>query len=837
MQPTQPTQPTNSRTPSAGRARASRHSRVIASIATTASAALVLSMAPAYAAARPDVSSATSSSSSETIDDSIGTGGIGVRAQRATKSGRSAIGLAEIAGKPLRGAKVSLRTRSGTPISLRGSAKTNKSGVFSVTSAATIPASFYVEVTGGKFGKKRNQATLSAMGSRKEVGQYVNLVTTVAAKYSKQHPGLSFKKVNKKVARFLGMPAGKQVFALGQQTGVRSSAFTPKKFLTAANRNGGFSAYTSALAAKAGRSGSAKHFRPSSYGAPEFVSGIMSDLLEDGVKNIINGIACDNGASSVGVLAMFFGCADDDRTDEVINAVNKGFDQMTSALTDISQQLTNLNIKMDQELLVGAYRSANLTELQTEIPNWNLEMKVVAGTKAAPFKKLSRGARVSEMCDAAYPDNDYVKGYNQTAFDACKGAAISAAKFKDWFAGLFAGLTGYAQNGQVGNLLMPLFVRTATAGGTRMMTGKDANSLDDLYSSYLRLMLNGLANTVSWLSFESLYQNGTTGKGCTLPASYNGSALPIAFNNPCTGAVTINATRSVLRVISQNGPSRNLPDEIVINPSADSYRGTAWWPYPLDMTAQSSHDSPDYPFYPGYPRPGKPGNPGRSYTPDFMTKLSAWARTDRAAGLAVDLNVPLTFRLPTEDQARGLVDAVTVAFRSSSTSDAGFHGVHGANAGMQEAGFVGTGDTAVNLHWYDLITGVDNYSVNTREENCSLWPETPQQPSVYFCSRPGFNNTNFSGLWGTHYFKMTDRPYQLDHIGHVECERRPESTDISPGPNPRAPDNRICIGLRGPNGNSDKGYYSVLVADQRVMWAHSDFQEWIGKPIPAAHGK
>lgn len=287
---------------------------------------------------------------------------------------------------PVIGARVRIVDARGKAVKLlpRSTSKTAQGGTFLVA-VRKLPKSFLILASGGRQNGKAFHGTMAAYG----IGgtQYVNPVTTLVHAYRVAHPARNAAQVVKAVKQTLGIPPTAN---LTTDLKFTDHLFDAQKFLA----RGGFDQTVRRLV-RTVHIGGRQLFR-GEFGP----SGIGTDLLKWGGKELANGAVSYLGGAGLGWLLGAAGITED-ATAKQLEEIKGSLDQINNKLTEIGQKLNDLNVKADQQLL--ATTVVSLRAARTAITGKSADIKYIAQMASLPHEKTYLESKACGTLADLYP--------------------------------------------------------------------------------------------------------------------------------------------------------------------------------------------------------------------------------------------------------------------------------------------------------------------------------------------------------------------------------------------------------------------------------------------------
>jgi hypothetical protein len=287
---------------------------------------------------------------------------------------------------PVVGARIRIVDGRGKTVKLLGpsTSKTGPSGTFLVA-VRKLPKTFKILASGGRQSGKAFHGTLSASGTRGT--QYVSPVTTIIDAYRAAHPARKAALVVSAVKQTLGIPASAN---LTTDLRFTNHLFDAQKFLA----HGPFDRTVRRIV-RTVQVGGKQLFR-GQYGP----SGIGTDLLKWGGKQLANGAVSYLGGLGMGWLLGAAGITED-ATAKQLDEIKGSLDQINNRLTEIGQQLKDLNGKADQQLL--ATTVVSLRAARTAITGKSADIKYIAQMASVPHDKAYLESKACATLADLYP--------------------------------------------------------------------------------------------------------------------------------------------------------------------------------------------------------------------------------------------------------------------------------------------------------------------------------------------------------------------------------------------------------------------------------------------------
>lgn len=686
------------------------------------------------------------------------------------------LGVATVAGKPVVHARVRVFARGhasraskrggkrpwyGHNLRLAKAVRTNKHGGF--TSAVRgLPRQYLVKVSGGKVGRRPFRKTLYALAQSNERGVVVNPVTTVAAAFSRQHPRTGTRKSTRRIGRLLGIPAlTGGTMALGQATGVESTAFSPRRFMAAANRRRGglprFAKRLARLAAhpRARRSYVNKLRRPvsqpgyprtskprkprkkgKSAGAPVAgaSSSLASSILGGVLKTAIYSASCSLAGPSLPSNMLCGGGGD-------AAGVAQQIDDLETSVVDIQNTLDAMQVQLQaieddevEQAYSDAYDFAGVDPVNTLVQSASSDLNLLNASNPSPssgFEPEPSATSISAQCAAVYP-NLYTN--NSDPYDVCVDFLTQATTFAasptDYFSTLYESLTG-AGNQPQDNLLAYTYQQVLTGGGDTPVPQSSLADVQNNIGQVVQLQANAFAILANAQTFQYMVTTGdqpscpdTTVSG-TFPAD-----TPIDVADVCAVAETSLFEAAVETDVAG---SVDVPPAGAV---ADPRTNYIWWGYPVDLS-NATTSSGSYPFYPG----------AASGTYSISGGLIAVASaTTPQSILAADPSYKFLFADSTQAQT---------IFKNLAAPSGG-----SLDTALADLGFVGLGGSAYGLSWDNLGVAVNANGYSTTSE----WNSSTHE-AYMTCAQGSY--PNISGQFQCTSVEVTDGGYYGDPVPGV----------------------------------------------------------------------
>ena len=332
------------------------------------------------------------------------------------------------ANTPLVGARVSIvRAGGGTMKLLRGStARTTATGTFLVA-VRTLPRGFRIVVAGGRRNGRPFRGTLVAAGT--SATAYVSPVSTILTAYRKARPKITQARAIAAVKRTLGIPASAN---LTTDLRFTNQLFDAGKFL----RQGAFDRAVLTVVRRA----TAR--RKLAFRGRAALRGLGTELLKWGGKQLASGAVSYVGGLGMGWVLGQLGIQSGASVQ--LEDIKDALDKISSQLTELGLQLTDLNKKADEQLLATLVASLRNAESATTGKLGDLQS--IADMAASKPDKAYLESQACEKLAGLYPlasgtlDYGYVPDLLNRAFFPAPGvkplteAFLNVVKNKSrWF--------------------------------------------------------------------------------------------------------------------------------------------------------------------------------------------------------------------------------------------------------------------------------------------------------------------------------------------------------------------------------------------------------------------
>lgn len=779
------------------------------------------------------------------------------------------MGIADLNEMPVRNGRVTVRTLTGQRLAVRGPLRrTGRTGVFHVQ-VRHLPEFFLVEVRDGRFGhRSMGGRVLRSIGWARERGEVVNQASTIAA-YNltthsraqlRQHPKRLTHKATRQTARLLGLHNPRHRFSLGLAGRTRSVAYDPGRAFGHAQRHG-FNRTLKRLGRQASLGVGHRDFAPRHYlgasplgsrsksksqalGVAPACEGVTDCLLvvlkNTAVSLVGSGVQAGicKTTSGVPVVASLTGCGTSQDISQILSLLNA----MNEQITNLEAQMTEVLAMLAQGGQTAAFNNSGLKQLDGVYEAWLMDLLELSdpAVTVQPLSVLPAASSVAQICTAAYTTSaqipDPYDGYSftQTPYAACQDAGnntgdyLGATPTGAWATSIFQALTGYGPGYAPDDLLAPTYQTGVSAGGTKMITGADQNTLNQLLSSFVGMQAAAYQSALAWQTFESAWTGQqVTCPNTPLPSQFtNPENQPLSMTGPCATTVTALFETSVEAYIMQNlGPRSVLPAATVL----DTYNSVGaadvpvWWSAAVDVTAAS--------WYGG----------GNEYYPYAPTDVTDYVPVSQSPLATPTTPVPVVTTSSDTFTFGNTSQLMTLANHAMSASTQ-----KSINPALNDVGFEGPGSWIYMAYTY-LVTDVQRMGFQTEctMDHCPppygvascgasyLQPGTipAGSGSVYDCypdqERVGLVFAGVYGTYGGTYLALDNNVVTTKTCG-LAAGWSPPSL---PQPSGQSP---WCTPPQNVEDPDDDSYYGLLLdtTPGDVLWSNTPFQQWQNSTIP-----
>lgn len=734
----------------------------------------------------------------------------------------SVLGVTVHDGQRVTGAKVRIlgprtagkKTVYDRELETSGRMRTNVMGGFSF-SVTCLPATFIVEVSGGRIGTSKNTEFMAAIGSRSEKSVVVTPATTLAAEYLRHRPGLTPRQAVRHVSNHLDVaPWGSQVSHLGLLTSNTSATFHAGDFFRAAKRAGGVKAFAQAEATRITVS-SKNSFAPENYQPatrPEYPdhdrnrvtsrtrsprsNPIVSILTSVAGKalysaacaslppNPVTNLACANPQSTFdqAVTNQLFGITNQ------LNVLNSTVSDMQSTLTQMQQaevaieaSIAELSQQGSQESYVSdataaqqayatAYDNSGIAKVQALVQEAYEDLFILSAvtpTTSTWTPTSDPEPTNSQVCGTMYTSSATSSGDN--ALSICLNLLEQTDAFVDpsnaYYNSLFEALVGGPGVPQ-DDLLIYTYQQMLTMGGHLPLSSAALAGIQSTFAQMGSLVDSAYALAGSAQMFR---ESATSGQQPSCPD------LTTSGTWPASTAINVADACRILQSGLFVGAVQNaVAADIVVPPAgtlADPSSNYVWWGYPVDLS-MTTMSNPSFPLYPG------PSTSTYTATPIPLMSYAPMQQIMAASPHQLLTNEPAyEFALAGEADNLTLVGDILLAEPTVAQT-------------LTAQGFTGIGSRSGGMTWANLGADPNVYATIS---TTNLWQSSQKMPSTTLgCTGFPASITNVFQCSSTGYSFASPSPKTLYGESLLEAVFASSSWNLTTGTVPTSTNAAAC---------------------------------------------